>query len=165
MFIHTIHAYRGPYMGGSSVKNVIKDQEKNILMKKSSFINSILKNECPRCRKGKLFKSDNPYQLKKVLDMHERCPVCGQETELEIGFWYGTGYVSYALAVLFSIFNLTWYWLIFGITWRDDSVYHWLIVNGIILTLFMPLLMRWSRTIYLSFYVSHDPGAENIKKQ
>lgn len=134
-------------------------------MKKSSFITSILKNKCPRCRKGKLFKTDNPYQLKKVLDMHEKCPVCGQQTELEIGFWYGTGYVSYILAVLFSIFNLSWYWLIFGITWRDNSVYHWLIVNGIMLVLFMPALMRLSRTVYLNFYVYHDPEAATIERQ
>jgi uncharacterized protein (DUF983 family) len=134
-------------------------------MKKSNYITSILKNKCPRCRKGRLFKNNNPYQLKNVLDMHEKCPTCGQKTELEIGFWYGTGYVSYVLAVQFSIFNLIWYWLIFGITWRDDSVYHWLIVNGIILTLFMPVLMRLSRIIYLNFYVYYDPETENIKKQ
>jgi len=97
--------------------------------------------------------------------MHEHCPACGQRTELEIGFWYGTGYVSYVLAVLFSIFNLTWYWLIFGITWKDNSVYHWLIVNGIILMLFMPALMRLSRTVYLNFYVYYDPKAEIIKNQ
>ena len=134
-------------------------------MSKSNFIASILKSKCPRCRMGILFKTNNPYQLKNVLDMHERCPACGQQTELEIGFWYGTGYVSYVLAVLFSIFNLTWYWLIFGITWKDNSVYYWLIVNGIILTVSMPVLMRLSRIVYLNFYVYHDPEAEIIKKQ
>jgi uncharacterized protein (DUF983 family) len=134
-------------------------------MKKSNFITGILGNKCPRCRKGKLFKNNNPYELKKVLDMHDNCPVCGQRTELEIGFWYGTGYVSYVLAVMFSIFNLIWYWLFFGITWRDNSIFHWLIVNGIILTLSMPLLMRLSRTLYLTFYVGHDPDAEDRKKK
>ncbi|MFY0255533.1 DUF983 domain-containing protein [Chitinophaga sp. 30R24] len=138
-------------------------------MKQSNFITSILKNKCPRCREGQLFKNNNPYQLKKVLDMHDHCPACSQRTELEIGFWYGTGYISYVLAVLFSIFNLIWYWLIFGITWRDNSIYYWLIVNGILLTVVMPILMRLSRTVYLNFYVYHDPEAvsanENLKKQ
>lgn len=129
--------------------------------KKPGFISSILKNKCPRCRKGKLFKNNNPYDLNKVLDMQDNCPVCGQRTELEIGFWYGTGYVSYVLAVMFSVLNLTWYWLIFGITWRDNSIFHWLIVNGIILTLSMPVLMRLSRTLYLTFYVGYDPEAED----
>jgi uncharacterized protein (DUF983 family) len=134
------------------------------VIKKSNFIISIFKNKCPRCRKGKLFKNDHPYVLMKVLDMHAHCPVCGQRTELEIGFWYGTGYVSYVLSVMISVFNLIWYWLIIGITWRDNSVFHWLIVNGILLTLSMPFLMRVSRTLYLTFYVVYDPGAENRKK-
>ncbi|SHL37807.1 Protein of unknown function [Chitinophaga jiangningensis] len=133
-------------------------------MKESGFIPAILKNECPRCRKGKLFRSNNPYDLKRVLDMHDACPVCNQRTELEIGFWYGTGYVSYVLAVTLSVINLTWYWLIFGITWKDNSIFHWLIVNSIILTLSMPFLLRLSRTLYLSFYVSYDPTAERRMK-
>lgn len=131
----------------------------------SNFLTAILENKCPRCRKGKLFKNNRPYRLRKVLDMHDHCPVCGQRSELEIGFWYGTGYVSYVLAVMFSVFNLIWYWLIFGITWRDNSIFHWLVVNGIILTLSMPLLMRLSRTLYLTFYVGYDPEAENRKQQ
>ncbi|MGN8038726.1 DUF983 domain-containing protein [Chitinophaga sp. 22321] len=134
-------------------------------MKKTSFIGSIFANKCPRCRKGKLFKNDRPYELRNVLDMHDYCPVCGQRTELEIGFWYGTGYVSYVLAVLFSIFNLIWYWLIFGITWRDNSIFYWLAINGIILMLSMPLLMRLSRTLYLTFYIGHDPEAEHRRQQ
>lgn len=136
-----------------------------MVMKKPSFIGSIFANKCPRCRKGKLFKNDRPYELRNVLDMHDYCPVCGQRTELEIGFWYGTGYVSYVLAVLFSIFNLIWYWLIFGITWRDNSIFYWLAINGIILMLSMPLLMRLSRTLYLTFYIGHDPEAEHRRQQ
>jgi hypothetical protein len=123
-----------------------------------SYLSSLLLNKCPRCRQGDLFRNKNPYALKKLFDMHDHCPVCGQKTELEIGFWYGTGYVSYAVAVGFSLFNLAWYWLIIGITWRDDSIFHWLIVNGILLALIMPGLIRWSRTLYLSFFVSYEPG-------
>jgi hypothetical protein len=89
--------------------------------------------------------------------MHSHCPVCTQETELEPGFWYGTGYVSYVMCVAFSVFNLAWYWLIFGISWRDNSVFHWLIINGALLVLAMPALMRWSRTLYLNFFVTYDP--------
>lgn len=92
--------------------------------------------------------------------MEAHCPVCGQETELEIGFWYGTGYISYVLAVLFSALNLLWYWLVFGISWRDDSVIYWLIINGILLILFMPILMRLSRMVYLNFYVYYDPETD-----
>jgi hypothetical protein len=38
------------------------------------------------------------------MKMHDQCPVCGQPTDLEVGFYYGTSYVSYALTVVFFIF-------------------------------------------------------------
>ena len=34
------------------------------------------------------------------MDMNKECPVCGQPTEIEVGFYYGTGYVSYVLSIL-----------------------------------------------------------------
>ena len=38
--------------------------------------------------------------------MPKRCPECNQPYELELGFWYGTGYVSYAMTVAFSFTSL-----------------------------------------------------------
>jgi hypothetical protein len=127
--------------------------------KRMGYLESIAKLKCPRCRQGDLFKVKNPYRFKHLFDMYDYCPVCGQKTELEIGFWYGTGYISYGLAVAFSAFNLVWYWLIFGITWRDNSIYWWLIINGTILFITMPWLIRLSRIIYLSIFVHYDPDA------
>lgn len=88
--------------------------------------------------------------------MYERCPACDQKFELETGFWFGTGYVSYALSVAFSVATLVAYAVIVGITWRDNSIFHWLILNGILLVVFQPWLMRLSRTIYLYFFVYYD---------
>jgi len=66
---------------------------------KPSYFLSTLSNRCPRCRRGDIFKSKNAYALKggEYMKMHEHCPVCGQATDLEVGFYYGTGYVSYGL--------------------------------------------------------------------
>ena len=50
-----------------------------------------------------MFSTNNPWHLTKVLDMPQRCSECGQPFELEPGFYYGTGYVSYALSVLYLI--------------------------------------------------------------
>ena len=36
--------------------------------------------------------------------MYENCPVCSQKYDLEPGFWYGTGYVSYGLCGIFSYY-------------------------------------------------------------
>lgn len=126
---------------------------------KKNYLQGLLLLKCPRCREGDLFQSPNPYRLKHLFSMHSHCPVCGQKTELELGFWYGTGYVSYALAVALSGFNLSWYWVLFGISWRDNSIYWWLITNTAILLLMFPWLLRLSRVIYLSFFVPYDPEA------
>ncbi len=130
-------------------------------MGKGNYLTTVLFNKCPRCRKTGLFKTDNPYRLKRVFDMHAHCPACGQATELEPGFWYGTGYVSYVLCVMLSLVTLTAYWLIFGISWRDNSIFYWLAINGAILLLAMPVLIRLSRTLYLSFFVQYDPEARD----
>jgi uncharacterized protein (DUF983 family) len=59
---------------------------------------SIVTNRCPRCRKGKLFTSNKPYDFRTTMQMPEHCPVCGQRYELQTGFYFGTGYVSYGLS-------------------------------------------------------------------
>jgi uncharacterized protein (DUF983 family) len=127
-------------------------------MGKPSLIGSILKLKCPNCRKGNLFTNKSIFPLKHMMDMPEKCPVCGQKYELEVGFYYGTGYVSYALSVGLFIFNLIWYWLIFGISYKDGSIINYVITSTIIVLLLQPLLMRLSRAIYINFFVQYGKG-------
>jgi len=111
---------------------------------------------CPHCRQENLFNHSNPYDLsKKILDMKTECSTCGQITELETGFWWGTGYVSYGLAVIISLLNVVWFSPIFG--WDTIySVWGYLFANAFVLMLSMPWLVRFSRVFYLSFFVSYD---------
>ena len=46
--------------------------------------------------------------------MNKTCPVCGQSTEMEVGFYYGTSYVSYVLTIVISVLSLLLWWLIIG---------------------------------------------------
>ncbi|MBC9913527.1 DUF983 domain-containing protein [Chitinophaga varians] len=133
--------------------------------KRPNYFVSLLTMKCPKCRRGDMFKDKNPFHLKfsKIFNMYDNCPVCGQKYELETGFWFGTGYVSYALSVAFSVFNLIWYALFFGITWRDNSIFIWLGVNGVLLVLIQPWLMRISRVIYLYFFVYYDDSTAGLK--
>lgn len=88
--------------------------------------------------------------------MNKSCPVCNQKTEIEPGFYYGTSYVSYALAVAFvvSVF-VAWYVLI-GFSINDDRVF-WCMGTAIVgLILIQPFLMRLSRTLWLSWFVKYD---------
>src|SRR5688500_9081778 len=94
--------------------------------KKPLYIWSVLNNRCPRCREGKLFKTDNAYDFRNNIKMHEKCPVCGQVTDIEVGFYYGTSYVSYAITVAISVATFLAWWLIFGISIQDNSIFYWL---------------------------------------
>ena len=100
-----------------------------------------------------------------MLDMPDRCTVCGQKMELEVGFYYGTGYVSYGLSVGLFFFNLIWYWLIFGISYKDNSVFYYLITSITIVVLLQPWLMRISRVLYLYMFVKYDKGSAFISEE
>jgi hypothetical protein len=91
--------------------------------------------------------------------MHERCPVCGQPTEIEVGFYYGTGYVSYALSIAVLVATFVAWKLIIGVTFSidDDRIFYWMGTAFIILFALQPVLMRLSRILWLSWFVSYDP--------
>ena len=127
--------------------------------KKPGYLVSVLDNRCPRCRRGKLFTSSNPYKLKSVLKMNKACPVCGQPTEIEVGFYYGTAYVSYALTVAFCITTFVVWWILIGFSVKDGDyrLLWWGIINGVLLIALQPVFMRLSRTLWLSWFVKYEP--------
>lgn len=124
---------------------------------------SILDNRCPRCRTGRIFRHPNPYRLKNVVEMNESCPVCGQPTEIETGFYYGTGYVSYALTVAFSVASFVAWWVLIGFSLQDTRFFWWLGTNAVMLILLQPPIMRLSRSIWLSWFVRYDPEWQSRK--
>lgn len=131
-----------------------------------NFLWSQVTMRCPRCRRGPMFKDPNPYRklsLKHIFEMHEHCPECGQKYDLEPGFWYGTGYVSYALAVAISVASFVAWWVLVGISVSDNRVIWWLVANAVLLVVLQPWMMRLSRAIYMRFFVSYDPDYEKTK--
>lgn len=140
--------------------------QKGFVMAKDhpALVPSILQMKCPNCRKGHMFTNKSIFPLGKLLDMPERCPVCGQKFELEVGFYYGTGYVSYGLSVALYVFNLVWYWLIFGLSFHDNSMISYFVTSTIIVVLLQPWLMRISRVLYLNMFVKYGKGTR-LKSQ
>jgi len=131
---------------------------------KPSYLLSLFTSRCPRCRRGSMFKEPNPYKkikLSYIFDMYDNCPECGQKYDLETGFWYGTGYVSYALAVAISVTTFVAWMVLIGVSTEDNRVFYWLGFNGVLLILLQPWMMRLSRVMYLCFFVKYD---ENYKK-
>ncbi|HXS58647.1 MAG TPA: hypothetical protein VN726_21110, partial [Hanamia sp.] len=79
-----------------------------------------------------------------------------QEFNLEPGFWYGTGYVSYGIVVLFSAISFLLWWLFIGISIHDNRVIIWVICNSVLILLSQPWLMRLSRVVYLYLFVKYN---------
>lgn len=115
----------------------------------------VLHNKCPRCREGNLYTTTNPYRLKNLMKMPERCSVCGQKFELQTGFYFGTGFVSYGLSVLLSGVTFVLWWFTIGVSVNDNRILWWLAVNAIILVAIQPLMQRFARSLWISFFVRY----------
>jgi hypothetical protein len=122
---------------------------------------SIVMNKCPRCRTGNLFTEPNPYNLRKMMLMPQRCKVCNHRFEEQPAFFYGTGYVSYALTVAFSMFTFVAWYLFIGISVRDNRLLYWFIINALLMLSLQPVFQRLSRSIWLVFFVKYDPEWRN----
>lgn len=123
--------------------------------KRPSVFN-VLACKCPRCRRGDMFTDKNPYHLKRTMKMNEHCPVCNQPFDLEVGFYYGSGYVSYALSVAISVASLVAWFIFIGMGLYDNRFIYWLVFNGVLLVGLQPVLMRLARSIWIAFFVRYD---------
>lgn len=132
---------------------------------KPSLLN-VFRCKCPRCRTGNMFVEANPYKLNKTMKMHDKCPVCDQPFDLEVGFYYGSSYVSYGLSVAISVATLVAWWVLIGFSTQDNRFFYWMGVNAIILIGLQPVLMRLARSIWIAFFVRFDPHwREHAPKQ
>ncbi|MDA3613758.1 DUF983 domain-containing protein [Polluticaenibacter yanchengensis] len=90
------------------------------------------------------------------MKMHDKCEVCGQPMEMEVGFYYGSGYVSYALSVALSVATFIAWWVLIGFSLDDNRIFYWLIANGVALGLLQPVLMRLARAGWLAIFVRYN---------
>ena len=98
---------------------------------------------CPRCHRGKPFAG--------LTRLHRRCPECGLVFEREPGFWMGSFYVNYGLG-LAVVVPLAIILLLLGFSW---SV---VLIAGLAeLALLSPLIIRYSRLIWMYMDQSIDP--------
>jgi len=133
--------------------------------KNRGYFASVVSCRCPRCREGKLFKNKLSISPKKNLEMNKECPVCGQATEIEVGFYYGTSYVSYALSVALSVASLIAWWLVVGLSIYGNSIFYWVLFNAVFLLCMQPSLMRFSRSVWISWFVRYDPNWQQNKPE
>ncbi len=107
---------------------------------------ALLALRCPRCHEGKLF-SARALSF-RFAEMPAACPVCGQATEPEPGFYFGAMFVSYAFSVgIFTATALVLYF-VFG----DPAVWVYVVTVGVVSALFTPLSVRYSRMLMLYWF-------------
>jgi len=112
---------------------------------------SILQCKCPRCRKGNLFTVANHYNLSRMLEMPERCAVCGQVFEIEPGFFLAALWISYPLVLALEVGLLATCYLVL-----DYSLLLSFLIAATSLLVLTPPVMRFSRAVLIHLFVSFD---------
>ncbi len=131
--------------------------------KKPAFLPALFSLKCPHCRKGDMFCQKHSYS-KNFMKMNEHCPVCGQAMEIEPHFYYGTGYVSYTISIAVSVASFIAWWVFIGFSLHDSRFFWWIGFNAVLLLALQPYLMRFSRTLWLSFFVKYEADEISEKK-
>ena len=116
---------------------------------------SIFTGTCPVCQQAGMYKNPNPYKLTETLKMHEHCLHCHTKFKIEPSFFYGAMYVSYGVGVAFAVAAFVIAKLFIG----ADLIQTFIAIVGT-MVVFMPIIMRWSRNIWINIFVKYDPTAK-----
>ncbi|MEE9362709.1 MAG: DUF983 domain-containing protein [Cellulophaga sp.] len=128
------------------------------MLKKGSKLYSILTGTCPKCHHESMYKDKNPYHVTQIFEMQARCSNCALKYKIEPSFFYGAMYVSYGVGIGFAVAAFVVAFLVF-----EASLIYTYIAIVATLVIFMPIIMRVSRNIWINFFVKYDPNA--VKKQ
>ena len=121
------------------------------MLKKGNKLYSILTGSCPRCNEESMYVAPNPYSFGRLFKMHERCSHCGLKYKMEPSFFYGAMYVSYAVGVAFAVGAFVISFLIVG-----ASLINSFIAIVATLVVFLPVIIRISRNIWINLFVKYD---------
>ena len=123
----------------------------NIMFKKGSKLYSIINGACPKCHEESMYTNKNPYNLSEALSMHEKCSNCGTKYKIEPSFFYGSMYVSYGVGIAFAVAAFIIAYFIFktSLNMMFISIIGTLIV-------FMPIILRLSRNIWINLFMHYD---------
>ena len=98
---------------------------------------SALRLRCPRCRKGKMFRS--------LVIMNDPCPECGLVFQREEGYFLGAMYVSFVLSSFVLIASFLAFHLLLP-EWNRNLL---LILSFVPFVPLVPILFRYSRVLWI----------------
>jgi uncharacterized protein (DUF983 family) len=128
------------------------------MFKKGTKLYSILTGSCPKCHEESMFKNKNPYILSEALSMHETCSNCGTRYKIEPSFFYGAMYVSYGVGIAFAVAAFVISFVFFN---ASINIVFASIIGTLIV--FMPIIMRVSRNIWINIFMHYDKSLAKKK--
>ncbi|MDG1728519.1 MAG: DUF983 domain-containing protein [Algibacter sp.] len=128
------------------------------MFKKGSKLYSIFSGTCPKCHEESMYVNKNPYILSEALSMNETCSNCNTKYKIEPSFFYGAMYVSYGVGIAFAVaaFVISYFVFNAGLNYIFISIVVTLIV-------FMPIIMRISRNIWINLFMSYNKSLARKK--
>ena len=124
------------------------------MLGKGKKLYSILKGACPKCHNESMYVNSNAYKLSETLKMHERCASCSTKYKIEPSFFYGSMYVSYAVGIAFAVAAFFISYIFIGTNLKTAFI----VIIGT-MVVFLPIILRLSRNIWINIFMHYD---ENI---
>lgn len=121
------------------------------MIKKGNKLYSIFKGTCPKCHEESMYKNKNPYVLRDVLKINDKCSNCHTKYSIEPSFFYGSMYVSYAVGIAFAVAAFIISYVFLG---SSKNVAFVSIIGTLIV--FAPIIMRLSRNIWINIFMHYD---------
>ncbi|RED50342.1 DUF983 domain-containing protein [Seonamhaeicola aphaedonensis] len=121
------------------------------MFKKGTKLYSIVTGCCPKCHQESMYCNKNAYVITDTLKINDCCSKCGTKYRIEPSFFYGAMYVSYAVGIAFAVAAYVISNLFF-----DASLKITFISIVVTLVVFMPIIMRLSRNIWINFFMHYD---------
>ena len=121
------------------------------MIKKGMKLYSILFGACPKCHQESMYANKNPYHITETLKINNQCSHCGTKYRMEPSFFYGSMYVSYGVGIAFAVaaFIVSYIFLNTSVMTSFISIIATLVV-------FIPVIMRLSRNIWINLFMSYD---------
>lgn len=121
------------------------------MFKKGTKLYSIITGSCPKCHQESMYSNKNPYVITDTLKINECCSKCDTKYRIEPSFFYGAMYVSYAVGIAFAVAA----YVISNLILNANLKVTFLSIVGT-LVVFMPIIMRLSRNIWINFFMHYD---------
>jgi len=121
------------------------------MLKKGTKLYSILTGSCPKCHHESMYVDANPYRLTRLFKMNERCSHCHTKYKIEPSFFYGAMYVSYGVGIAFAVAAFVISHLFLGTSLKTTFI-----AIVITLVLFLPVIIRLSRNIWINLFMNYD---------